>query len=165
MDITEKIKNICKNQNKVLMFIDMDGTIAEYEFFTKEYKEKNKEGLFKNIRPLTTVIKCLEDIKTIPNIELYILSICMYEYDKGEKLEWLKKHVPFIKKENIKILTMEKGEYNSDTRFSVKAEYIRNLMSSDEYAIFLEDTHDNMKKAKELLGERVTNFHISSFVK
>ena len=164
MNIYNKIKAICNEKEKVLMFIDMDGTIAEYEFFTKEYQEQNKDGLFINIRPLTSVIDCLKQINEIPNIELYILSICMYEHDKTEKMIWLDKYVSFVKKENRIVLTMENNEYTKETKFNVKAKYISELLKDNEHAVILEDTHENMKIAKELLGDKVTNFHISSFV-
>ena len=160
----EKVKKICQKQKKVLQFIDMDGTIAEYEFFTKEFKELNADGLFINIRPLTTVINCIEKINQLPNVETYILSICMFEDDKRQKLDWLERHTPFIKKENRIILTKENGDYNDENMTEVKAKFIDSHLKENEHAILLEDTHDNMKKAKAVLDDRITNFHISSFI-
>ena len=164
MNIYDKIKKISETNDKVLMFVDMDGTIAEYNFFTKEYQEENKDGLFINTRPLTSVLDCLNKISKINNIELYILSICMYEHDKKEKLDWLNKYTPFIKKNNRVILTQENNDYTPQNKFEVKAEYMNNLATNNEHIIFLEDTHENMRKSKELLGDRITNIHISSFV-
>ena len=160
----EKIKAICDSKEKVLFFIDMDGTIAEYTFFTKEFKERNRDGLFVNLRPLTSVIKCIEKTKEIPNIELYILSLCKYNSDIIQKVEWLGKHAPFIKRENIFILTRENLEYTPETIADVKAKFINEFLKEDEHAIFLEDTHKNMEKAKDLLGGQIDNFHISSFI-
>jgi len=161
----EKIKAICEKYEDVSFFIDMDGTIAEYEFFTKEYRENNKDGLFINIRPLKGVINCLKKINTdFPNIKLYILSLCKFNSDSLQKLDWLSRHAPFIKKDNTFILTRENGDYTPETIGEVKAEFIKKMISSDEHVVFLEDTHVNMKNAKDLLEEQVSVFHISSFI-
>jgi len=160
----ERIKTICDSKAKVLLFVDMDGTIVEYDFFTKEFKEKNENSLFVNLRPLTSVIECLEKINELPNLELYILSACRYNSDATQKQEWLEKHAPFIKRENTFILIRENNDYEKGTIPFAKSEFIKNMLKEDEHAIFLEDTHDNMKKAKDLLGDQITNFHISTFI-
>jgi len=160
----ERVKTICEKHKKVLFFIDMDGSIVEFDFFTKEFREKNQDGLFLNLRPLTSIIKCLEKINEIPNIELYILSICRYNDDAIQKIKWLDRYVPFLKNENRFILTRENGDYDIETKYDVKGEFIKKMLKEDEYAIFLEDTHDNMKKARDLLGDQITNFHISSLI-
>lgn len=160
----DKIKKICQSEKEVKMFIDMDGVICEFEFFTKDYIEAHKDGLFKDMRPLISVIAKLKELNEIPNITLYILSLAKYNYDIEEKQNWLEKYAPFIKKENIFILTRESGMFTKETSAEVKAKFLKSFVKDNEYIIFLEDTHENMFKAKDIFDNRITNFHVSSFI-
>ena len=77
-----EIKEICKKNKKVDMYIDMDGTIAEYHLYNpEEISRKMEEEYLKN-EPLKNVIDVLEEISKINNIEMYILSL-----SKTKKIE------------------------------------------------------------------------------
>ena len=55
-----EIKEICKKNKKVDMYIDMDGTIAEYHLYNpEEISRKMEEEYLKN-EPLKNVIDVLE---------------------------------------------------------------------------------------------------------
>ena len=70
-----EIKEICRKNKKVDMYIDMDGTIAEYHLYNpEEISRKMEEEYLKN-EPLKNVIDVLEEISKINNIEMYILSL------------------------------------------------------------------------------------------
>lgn len=40
-----EIKEICKKNKKVDMYIDMDGTIAEYHLYNQKFQEKWKKNI------------------------------------------------------------------------------------------------------------------------
>ena len=52
------IENICKNYNNVAMFIDMDGTIAEYPILLEDFAKL--KGVFLNANPIEIVIDKLK---------------------------------------------------------------------------------------------------------
>ena len=158
----DKIKEICNKNNKVAMFIDMDGTIVEYRVYGEE-KEliKAHENLL-NEKPVLPVIDVLEKINEIENIDLYILSLSKSSKIKEEKKEWLSKYAGFIKKENWIILDKEVGEYNSENRDYIKYEQIEKKMNEYDYVILLDDDHKILKETKKNLKNRGEVFHISS---
>lgn len=87
------------HDKEVLLFVDMDGVIASYDF--------GKPLDFKNKRPLKTNIDTLKKVSELDNITLSILSVCRKDYQITEKNEWLDKYAPFFKKENRNILSKE----------------------------------------------------------
>ena len=55
---------------RVKLFVDMDGVIADYIFgVPKDFDQK---------RPLFDSIKKLEEISKMPNIEMYIFSVTIF---------------------------------------------------------------------------------------
>ena len=69
-----KIKDICEENKKVAMFIDMDGTINEYEVYSEKTVSQQMEDKYMDIPPIQPVVDVLKEINNIPNIDLYILS-------------------------------------------------------------------------------------------
>ncbi|MFA5407495.1 MAG: hypothetical protein WC343_01860 [Bacilli bacterium] len=98
MYFEEKIKQIL-NGRKGILFVDMDGVIADYEL--------NIPLDFKAKRPLLSSIKKLENISLMNNIELHILSVCKTDDQITDKNNWLDKYAPFFKKENRVIISKE----------------------------------------------------------
>ncbi len=92
------IRELSQN-NDLKIFVDMDGVITDYNF--------NEPLIFKNKRPLMTNIKTLDSISKIPNVELFILSICIKDSDIEEKNNWLDKYASYFKKENRIIISKE----------------------------------------------------------
>ena len=57
----EKIKKICEENNKVGMFIDMDGTINEYTLYSDATILKQMSDNYSSTEPILSVIETLED--------------------------------------------------------------------------------------------------------
>lgn len=98
MHFYELIKEKYKDK-QVLLFVDMDGVIASYDF--------GRPLDFKNKRPLKTNIETLRKVSELENITLNILSICRKDYQIQEKNEWLDMYAPYFKKENRNIISKE----------------------------------------------------------
>ena len=73
-------------KKELLLFVDMDGVIASYD--------AGKPLDFLNKRPLKENIRKIEQITTLPNVELYIISICRKDFQIREKNIWLDKYAP-----------------------------------------------------------------------
>lgn len=136
--------------NKIKLYIDMDGVIADYDFgIPKDYDKK---------RPLYDSIKKLEQISKLDNIELYILSITRMTEGRQEKNTWLDKYVPFIKKENRIIISREENDFESSS--ILKARYINNLKTTDTIIVIDDDPRvlkeiNNLNKNIILLKDTV----------
>lgn len=157
-----EIKEICKKNKKVDMYIDMDGTIAEYHLYNpEEISRKMEEEYLKN-EPLKNVIDVLEEISKINNIEMYILSLSKTKKITEKKKIWLKKYVPFIKEENWIILTKEIGEYSNENRNEIKGKNIEMRQRNCDISIMLDDEQVVLREAKKILNDKVEVFHISS---
>ena len=157
-----EIKEICKKNKKVDMYIDMDGTIAEYHLYIpEEISRKMEEEYLKN-EPLKNVIDVLEEISKINNIEMYILSLSKTKKITEKKKIWLKKYVPFIKEENWIILTKEIGEYSNENRNEIKGKNIELRQKDYDKSIMLDDEQVVLREAKKILNDKIEVFHISS---
>lgn len=157
-----EIKEICKKNKKVDMYIDMDGTIAEYHLYNpEEISRKMEEEYLKN-EPLKNVIDVLEEISKINNIEMHILSLSKTKKITEKKKIWLKKYVPFIKEENWIILTKEIGEYSNENRNEIKGKNIELRQKDYDKSIMLDDEQVVLREAKKILNDKIEVFHISS---
>lgn len=157
-----EIKEICKKNKKVDMYIDMDGTIAEYHLYNpEEISRKMEEEYLKN-EPLKNVIDVLEEISKINNIEMYILSLSKTKKITEKKKIWLKEYVPFIKEENWIILTKEIGEYSNENRNEIKGKNIELRQKDYDKSIMLDDEQVVLREAKKILNDKIEVFHISS---
>ena len=157
-----EIKEICKKNKKVDMYIDMDGTIAEYHLYNpEEISRKMEEEYLKN-EPLKNVIDVLEEISKINNIEMYILSLSKTKKITEKKKIWLKKYVPFIKEKNWIILTKEIGEYSNENRNEIKGKNIELRQKDYDKSIMLDDEQVVLREAKKILNDKIEVFHISS---
>ena len=157
-----EIKEICKKNKKVDMYIDMDGTIAEYHLYNpEEISRKMEEEYLKN-EPLKNVIDVLEEISKINNIEMYILSLSKTKKITEKKKIWLKKYVPFIKEENWIILTKEIGEYSNENRNEIKGKNIELRQKDYDKSKMLDDEQVVLREAKKILNDKIEVFHISS---
>jgi len=127
MYITDVLKKY--KDNKIKMYIDMDGVIADYDVLNAANYDKK--------RPLKTNIKILEEISKYPNIEMYILSITRYNEGYNEKQIWLDKHMPFIKKDNRIIISREANNFQKSK--ILKSKYLKNINKDDSLIILIDD--------------------------
>lgn len=158
----EKINKICRENKKVAMFIDMDGTITVYDIYPEEIVKQKMQDEYSKAEPAQYIIDILKEINEIPNIDLYILSLSKTLKITEEKKEWLKKYVPFIEEKNWIIITIELNEYSSENRDIIKAQKIKELKEQYDYSILLDDDHKILKEAQKMLDTKFSPFHISS---
>ena len=82
----------------VHLFVDMDGTLAEFRT-DASFKDLYEEGYFFNLRPHENVIEGLKIFKeNNPDVVISVLSCVLEDRPKAaeEKVEWLKKYCPFL---------------------------------------------------------------------
>lgn len=164
MSFYKRMEKICKEKNKVALFVDMDGTIAEYRLYPKDFITTETRGLFLESKPLNKVISVLEKLNKIENLDIYILSLSRSKIIVEEKKIWLKKYLPFIKDENIIIVCRETGEYNYDNREYIKSYKMKEKLGEYDFVIMLDDEHNILRKTQEVLGDRGEAFHVSSVI-
>ena len=129
-------------ENKIDLFVDMDGVIASYDF--------GHPLDFKNKRPLKTNIETLGRVSQINNVELYILSVCRKDFQIKDKNDWLDKNAPFFKKENRVILSKE--TIINKTSPQLKSDYFKNY-KTDNKVILLDDDNSVLS----LISKEVDN--------
>lgn len=132
MKIINEIKKMAKDQ-KIDIYVDMDGVIAEYDF--------GRPFDFLNKRPLLGNIKVLEEISKIPNVKMHILSICKKDSQVDDKNVWLDKHAPFFKKENRNVLSKE--TYINKSSSELKVDFLNNV---ERFKILIDDDNDILKE-------------------
>lgn len=159
-----KIKKICEENNKVAMFIDMDGTIVEYPVYRDDEITNKSEGLFLKQEPLTIIIDELRKINEIKNIDIYILTLAKSIIIVEEKKQWLKKYIDFIDESNWIILNKETDGYNKENRDIIKAIKIKEKLKNYDCSILLDDDHKILKETQKELKDKVYVFHISSAI-
>lgn len=159
-----KINQICNKNERVAMFIDMDGTVVEYIVYGEKEKLEKSVGLFSNAEPIDYVIKILEEINNIENIDLYILTLAKSSNIVKEKEEWLQKYMAFIDKSNWIIVNKETGEYTKENRDFIKAYKMKEKLPDYDFLILLDDDHKILKQTKKELGDKCNVYHLSSAI-
>ena len=144
----EKINKICRENKKVAMFIDMDGTITVYDIYPEEIVKQKMQDEYSKAEPAQYIIDILKEINEIPNIDIYILS--------------LSKTLKITEEKNWIIITRELNEYSSENRDIIKAQKIKELKEQYDYSILLDDDHKLLKDAQKMLDTKFSPFHISS---
>ena len=79
------------------LFIDMDGTVAQFYHDKKCLEKMYEQGYFENL-PLYAMAKHIDEFaKKDTCVNVYILSACVNsKYCEQEKVEWLLKYMPNI---------------------------------------------------------------------
>ena len=96
----DKVKEIKKENEKIAIFVDMDGTIAEYPVYQEENVAKAMEEEYSKIEPVNYIINILKELSKIENIDLYILTLSKTIQISEEKIKWLKNMLILYKKKN-----------------------------------------------------------------
>lgn len=147
-------EEIEKNKDKnISIYCDMDGVLAEYDIGNFDYE---------TIRPLKSTIKKIEDLYKEKNINIYILSICKTDSIVSDKLIWFKKYMPFLKDENIILLSKEDKKYNGVSSKEIKSNYLKEHAKND-VNIVIDDDNDVIKYIRKN-NENVIVFQDSSLV-
>ena len=129
MFFRKTIEDIKSKYERLKIYVDMDGVIADY--IVGEARDYDKK------RPLVSNIKLLENIAKEPNIEMYILSVSRMNDGVEQKEYWLDKYAPFFEKDNRVIIPREKNEFATATE--LKLNYIKNVERKGEVIIVIDD--------------------------
>lgn len=162
MEFYNRIKEICKKHKKVALFVDMDDTIVEYRVFPENFVTTETKEVFLNAEPLEVILKNLEKINEIDNLDVYILSLARSFIIVEEKKQWLKKYAPFIREENYILLNKENGDYNAENREFIKSIKMMEKLNEYDYVILLDDDHKILKRILNEIGKNGEVFHVSS---
>lgn len=122
------INELSKNQ-KISLYVDMDGVIASYD--------AGKKLDFKNKRPLTENINKLEKIAQLSNVDLYILSICKKNSQIIDKNNWLDKNASFFIPSNRIIISKE--QFPNTDYSTLKVNYLKNLITDTQIVLIDDD--------------------------
>lgn len=164
MYLLEEIKKIMadKSVNNAMIFVDMDGVVADYRFGEGENIKSNKSGTYLNKRPILTTINNLKLINKEENIDLGIISSCLFQEQAKEKDMWLDKNIPFIPKKNRVYTTAE----NFESRKQLKVDKIKEYMNLNEktLVVLIDDTHEILFLAKKQLGELFIPIHVITLI-
>ena len=143
----EIINNINEYPNKVKIFWDMDGTCASMEMQNKEHKLE--EGFFYSKRPIKTIIDIMRELQD-KGVMTYILSFCSYNYQKEDKLRWIKDYCNFIDEDKIIIIPRrEENVKVIEQKQYLKAEYIKDYIKEDDIVYMVDDNETTLLGTKE----------------
>ena len=84
----DKVKEIKKENEKIAIFVDMDGTIAEYPVYQEENVAKAMEEEYSKIEPVNYIINILKELSSLGPKIVIITSVTLnnlygaYLYDK-----------------------------------------------------------------------------------
>lgn len=164
MIFNNRIKEICKNHKKVALFVDMDGTIVEYNVYPEGYITNQVKDIFLKANPIKVVLDKLKEVGKIENLDIYILSLAKSNKIIEEKKAWLKRFAPFINEEKYIILCKENLEYNPENRKYVKGKKMKEMLDKYDYVMLLDDEHNILKETQKELKENGEVFHVSSAI-
>lgn len=126
-------------QNKIKMYVDMDGVIADYNV--------GEACNYDTKRPLYSNLSKLEEISKMDNIEMFVLSVTRMSNGIEEKNIWLDKFAPFFKKENRIILSREANDFLPSRL--LKSNFLKSLDRDGKTIIVIDDDPSVIKQIAE----------------
>lgn len=160
MFFIDELKKIVDERNikHLGMFVDMDGVIADYRFGEGKNIINNIPNTYASKRPIKTTINNLKKISNEIKCDINIISSCLYNEQKTEKINWLDKNVPFISKENIYIINSKDFE----ARKEIKVDEILEVMKKKQYdySILIDDTHEILFLALKKGKGKIIPIHV-----
>lgn len=161
MELINRINNIYKDKKDIKIFLDMDGTVVEFIFDSKE--GFSKKGGYLKKRPIKPIIKKIKEVKNIyPDIDIKILSCSKNNDMTKQKNEWLDIYMPFIRKESRIFINEEKSKFFGNN--GIKSEFIEKNILNNEVAIFIDDDHRILNESKKILGNKVIPILVTSLL-
>lgn len=116
------------------IFFDLDGTLADFDNaggISKMYQK----GFFYNLKPYRNGLEIVANLQRGGN-DVYILSACIDSpYCKKEKIKWIKKYLPFIKKQNIYLIPVGMSKAGFVKKMFGKID--KNFILFDDYKVNL----------------------------
>ena len=97
----ENISNIAK-QEQFRLFVDMDGTLAQFHAENNYLERMYEPGFFEELRPYNNVVGAIRRYSTShPETEVFVLSAAIdSQHCAAEKHNWLDKHLPEIDRQH-----------------------------------------------------------------
>ena len=154
----ERIKQIASENEKVAMFVDMDGTITAYDVYPESDVNKNMADNYQTLEPVNYVIDILKKINELPNVDVYILTLSRDRSITEKKKVWLNKYVNFIDEDKWIIITKL---YLWNCKWN---KMMKEKLDKYNYEILLDDDHKILKETQKILGNSASVFHISSAI-
>ena len=115
---------------KRVIYCDMDGVVADFNAEPNAVARfRTEKNFFYNLKPIMVNVKAVEELAKYN--EVCILTASPNPRADKDKIKWLKKYMPFIKKSNI--IICRNGERKVD------------FMKSD-YGILLDDYSVNLNE-------------------
>ncbi len=153
MYFKNKLKETFDNQ-KINLFVDMDGVITDYNFGQKLEFEKK--------RPLYANIEIFNELSKDSKIKLYILSICKTTDQIKTKNSWLDKYAPFFPLANRYIISKDKHPNKSSRE--IKLNVLKDLIEEQNLpnVVLVDDDNAILKYLSDNLD--ITLFQDSSIV-
>ena len=85
---------------KRVIYCDMDGVVADFNAEVNAVTRFNTDkGFFYNLKPIEVNVRAVKEL--VRYNEVCILTASPNKRADRDKIKWLKKYMPFIKKENI----------------------------------------------------------------
>lgn len=150
-------------QERVYVFFDMDGVLADYDMTDVKPSDHNNQGFYFSKRPIKTNIRFAKKLSKKKNVKIGILSNCYYPRQKEEKLAWLKLYAPFFKEENIHVIVYETMLIPGQDKKELKNIYLEKMQQNKKMAMFLID--DDIQNLKYINKNKITPVHVSSILK
>ena len=143
------------NKDKTInLYVDMDGVLAEYDIGNFDYS---------TIRPMTSIIKKIETLNKLENVNVKVLSICKTNKIVEEKYIWFKKHADFFNEDQLIFLSKEKEENNGISSKELKCNYLVNNKVNGNVTVLVDDDNEIISHIRKNTTDIVL-FQISSLV-
>ena len=156
----DRIKSEAKS-NKVKVFFDMDGVLAEYEIISEDVFDK--PDFYKNLRPLRASLKFMKKVSKLKNVDACILSCCRKTQHRLDKIAWLNKYAPYLKPENVHIICYEEIKFKPEDKYKLKENFLLKMKKKEDFVAFHVDDDVRIIKA-ERATKGINIIHLSSII-
>lgn len=126
------------------IFLDMDGTIAEYQTITPYHNiiDYVNSDIFQRSLPVVPVIETLK--RRFFNSEFYVLSASPNSICNEDKKAWIKIHAPFIQDKNVFFVG------RADKKVATLLQIIKRLKLKTRDCMYVDDVHAMVTEATAL---------------
>lgn len=147
-------ETIDRYKNEIIdIYVDMDGVIAEYDIGNFDYN---------TIRPLKSNIKRIKELMD-RDINIKILTICKNNKIVDEKIDWIKKHMPFFDIDNVIFISKEDEKYSGLSSKELKSEFLKSSVNYDNVNIVVDDDNEIVKYLVKN-NKNIIVFQVSSWI-